>query len=66
MDRNELKLCGMKIQDGHSGSAPLNKMAARAKKYKIFKRHQKAKIVSIENPGWLQWFCSIVQDGCQS
>ena len=39
LDRNILKLCRSKIQDGHSGSAPLNKMAARAKKYKIFKRH---------------------------
>ena len=32
MDRNKLKLCCSKIQNGRSGSAPLNKMAARAKK----------------------------------
>ena len=39
LDRNKLKLCRSKIQDGRNGSAPLNKMAARAKKYKIFKQH---------------------------
>ena len=31
LDRNELKLCRPEIQDGHNGSAPLNKMASRAK-----------------------------------
>ena len=39
LDRNKLKLCRSKIQDGRNGSAPLNKMAARAQKYKIFKQH---------------------------
>ena len=32
MDRNKLKLCRSKIQDGCSGSAPLNKIAASAKR----------------------------------
>ena len=32
LDRNKLKLCRSKIQDGCSGSAPLNKMATRAKR----------------------------------
>ena len=32
LNRNKLKLCRSKIQDGRSGSAPLNKMAAWAKK----------------------------------
>ena len=32
LDWNKLKLCRWKIQDGRSGSASLNKMAARAKK----------------------------------
>ena len=32
LDRNKLKLCQSKIQDGRNDSAPLNKMAARAKK----------------------------------
>ena len=32
LDRSKLKLCQLKIQDGRNGSAPLNKMAARAKK----------------------------------
>ena len=31
---NKLKLCWLKIQDGHNGSAPLNKMAIRAKNRK--------------------------------
>ena len=39
LDRNKLKLCRSKIQDGRNSSATLNKMAARDKKYKIFKRH---------------------------
>ena len=40
LDQNKLKLCCSKIQVGRSGSAPLNKMAARAKKYeKIFKQN---------------------------
>ena len=39
LDQNKLKLCQLKIQDDHNGSAPLNKIATRAKKYKIFKRH---------------------------
>ena len=32
LNQNKLKLCQLKIQDGHNGSAPLNKMATRAKK----------------------------------
>ena len=32
LDRNKLKLFRSKFQDGRNGSAPLNKMAARAKK----------------------------------
>ena len=32
LDRNKLKLCWSEIQDGLNGSAPLNRMAARAKK----------------------------------
>ena len=39
LDQNKLKLYQSKIQDGRNGSAPLNKMAARAEKQKIFKRH---------------------------
>ena len=39
LDGNKLKLFRSKIQDDCKGSVPLNKMAARAKKYKLFKRH---------------------------
>ena len=34
LDGNKLKLCQSEIQDGHNGSAPLNKMATRAKNRK--------------------------------
>ena len=39
LDRNNLKLCRPEIQDCRYGSAPLNKMAARTKNWKSFKRY---------------------------
>ena len=51
LDRNKLKLCWSKIQDGCNGSAPLNKMAARAKKIQ--------NLQTTSRPWSLAWFQNI-------
>ena len=74
----QAKIVSIENQDGRNGSAPLNKMAARAKKYKIFKQHhvfgqwpdfrifaQKYSTNGTQ-PKLLKWLCLAEQNGGQS